>query len=151
MVYQEGPELTDPSFLSGTALVLLATVLYSLGMEGICAKCWQNASPPADSTVDELEDDQDIELGKAQIKTSSAGSRVLNWLTFGTKTPSEHDFLEVSKKCSDVPDVPHKHPAILRLPYDSAVFRLYLDHLVYSSKPTAAVDKAPAPSSTVVP
>jgi cytochrome c oxidase subunit IV len=153
LVYQEGPELTDPSFLSGTALVLLATVLYSLGMEGICAKCWQNASPekPADSTVDELEDDQDIELGKTQIKTSSAGSRVLNWLTFGTKTPSEHDFLEVSKKCSDIPEMPQKHLANLRLPYHSTVFRLYLDHFAYPSKPTAAIDKALTPSSTVVP
>jgi UDP-sugar transporter A1/2/3 len=100
LVYKEGPELTDPLFVSGTALVLLATVLYSLGMEGICAKCWQNASPPADSTVDELEDDQDIELGKAQIahsKASAAGSRVLNWLTFGTKTQTEHDFFEVEE------------------------------------------------------
>jgi hypothetical protein len=154
LVYKEGPELTDPLFVSGTALVLLATVLYSLGMEGICAKCWQNASPPADSTVDELEDDQDIELGKTQIahsKASSAGSRVLKWLTFGTKTQTEHDFIGMSKKCSDIPEVPHKHLASLRLPYESAVSRLYLDHFVYSSKPTAAVDKAPAPSSTVVP
>jgi len=122
LVYQEGPELTNPLFVLGTALVLLATVVYSLGMEGIRGKSGQSASQgtPAHLTVDKLEDDQvnDIELGKTQIAQSvppSGGSRVLNWLTFGTNTETEDDLLEVCKKHSDLPEVAKKHDVNVRL------------------------------------
>jgi len=83
----------------------------------------------------------------------------MTWATFGTNTQTEHHlfptvpFRYLPDITPVIQEVSEKHNVNFRAPYDSflTVFRLYLDRVVYLSKPQppAAVDKAPAASSAV--
>jgi len=112
---------------------------------------------PAHLTMDELEDKdvQDIDFAKTQIahsRTFSAGSRAMTWLTFGTNTQTEHHlfptvpFRYLPDITPVIQEVSEKHNVNFRAPYDSflTVFKLYLDRVVYLSKPPVAEDTAPA-------
>jgi cytochrome b involved in lipid metabolism/fatty acid desaturase len=118
---------------------------------------------PAHLTMDELEDAevQDIDFAKTQIahsRTFSAGSRFLTWVTFGTNTQTEHHLFPTApfRYMPDITpviqEVSEKHNVNFRSPYDSflTVFKLYLDRIVYLSKSTSVVDKAPSKPAAVV-
>merc|ERR1719284_2097170 len=117
---------------------------------------------PAHLTMDELEDAevQDIDFGKTQIahsRTFSAGSRVMTWLTFGTNTQTEHHLFPTApfRYMPDITpviqEVSQKHNVNFRKPYDGflTVFKLYLDRIVYLSKPESE-EKAPAAPPVVL-
>jgi fatty acid desaturase len=112
---------------------------------------------PAHLTIDELEDKdvQDIDFAKTQIahsRTFSAGSRLMTWITFGTNTQTEHHlfptvpFRYLPDITPVIQEVSKKYNVNFRSPYDSflVVFKLYLDRIVYLSKPAAASDEPPA-------
>merc|ERR1712039_831289 len=93
---------------------------------------------PAHLTMDELEDKdvQDIDFAKTQIahsRTFSAGSRYLPDIT------------------PIIQEVSEKHNVNFRKPYDGflTVFKLYLDRIVYLSKPESE-EKAPAAPPVVL-
>merc|ERR1711862_633829 len=118
---------------------------------------------PAHFTMDELEDKdvQDIDFAKTQIahsRTFSAGSRFMTWVTFGTNTQTEHHlfptvpFRYLPDITPVIQEVSEKHNVNFRAPYDSflTVFKLYLDRVVYLSKSSSVVDKAPSKPAAVV-
>ena len=117
---------------------------------------------PAHLTMDELEDKdvQDIDFAKTQIahsRTFSAGSRCMTWLTFGTNTQTEHHlfptvpFRYLPDITPIIQEVSEKHNVNFRKPYDGflTVFKLYLDRIVYLSKPESE-EKAPAAPPVVL-
>jgi cytochrome b involved in lipid metabolism/fatty acid desaturase len=117
---------------------------------------------PAHLTMDELEDKdvQDIDFAKTQIahsRTFSAGSRCMTWLTFGTNTQTEHHlfptvpFRYLPDITPIIQEVSEKHNVNFRKPYDGflTVFKLYLDRIVYLSKPESE-EKAPAAPAVVL-
>merc|ERR1712217_309273 len=117
---------------------------------------------PAHLTMDELEDKdvQDIDFAKTQIahsRTFSAGSRCITWLTFGTNTQTEHHlfptvpFRYLPDITPIIQEVSEKHNVNFRKPYDGflTVFKLYLDRIVYLSKPESE-EKAPAAPAVVL-
>jgi len=48
LVFGEGPELMEPTFIIGTTAVVLATTLYSLGWQGLVALCSNPMPSPAE-------------------------------------------------------------------------------------------------------